>query len=79
MVDVNDISNSADLIYLINVMDFCKQAQLTLINKVSDFTYKNGDGIVSRSLPTFEVDKDHAKDCGEVVITNDYEIADKTP
>ena len=79
VVDVNDISNSADLVYLINVMDFCKMAQLSLINKVSDFTYNNGDGIVARSLATFEVDKDHAKDCGEVVITYDYEIIDKTP
>jgi hypothetical protein len=50
-----------------------------LIKKVQDFTIKNGDGIVETSLATFEVNKDHVKDCGEVVITYDYEIVGTTP
>lgn len=79
VVDFNDTSNSVDLIYLINVMDFCKLASLTLIQKVSDFSYNNGDGIVATSLASFEVDKDHFKDCGQIVITYHYEIVGTAP
>lgn len=46
---------------------------------MQDFTIKNGDGINETSLATFEVDKDHVKDCGEVVTTYEYDIVGTTP
>lgn len=46
---------------------------------MSDFTYNNGEAIASTSLATFEVDKDHVKDCGQIVISYDYEIVGTTP